>query len=541
MENVYLQEAFKALDILNEEDFNVDTNKGREELSDFLNSDDTEDFMSVIDTEATDESELKDNYIGNLILDCNVCHSKLYKKPEDIHIDEETGFVGYGEECPYCYSIDGFTIIGKVAPYDEESDEVEVEEVEEESEEIEESSKSKKLKEGMEAINPNTIRKAEQCLIDNGIDPDEADIVLQAIGYILLDTELYPEDMEESLKKEESFDFNSDIYNALSDVMFKYRDKDVDEVDLDRALNFFADRFFEMDFDESLKEDTIKTSKGKWVNKGKEGTHGEFRTKKAADAQRKAMFAQGYKSESLKESKDVDLTEYQKWVDYDMEKLGRISKLTMSKIKDAGLSVVKDQYGEYEVIADRPIKEDFEKVSIETDSEKMEMSAEPNGKVTVTTEPKTTDNEVLAPLDAEDQTEINPSDEEVDVDVTEFSEDEFNELGESYLKNIYENVNSFKTSNVRIKDNKLVVEGIIGFNSGNNKKTSFVFESKDMTNKGLVRFIGENLEISKGKKSFTLTGSLNNGKFIAESFNYNYRAKDNTGKSTRVYGTVKVK
>ena len=51
-----------------------------------------------------------------------------------------------------------------------------------------------------------------------------------------------------------------------------------------------------------LNEDTVKTSSGKWVNKGKEGTHGTFKTKKAADAQRKAMFANGYK-ENLKEEK----------------------------------------------------------------------------------------------------------------------------------------------------------------------------------------------------------------------------------------------
>lgn len=42
-----------------------------------------------------------------------------------------------------------------------------------------------------------------------------------------------------------------------------------------------------------IEEDTIKKD-GKWVNKGSEGTHGEFDTKKAADAQRKAMFANGY-------------------------------------------------------------------------------------------------------------------------------------------------------------------------------------------------------------------------------------------------------
>lgn len=38
------------------------------------------------------------------------------------------------------------------------------------------------------------IEMAEGVLIDNGIDPDKADAVLQAIGYVLLDTELYDED-----------------------------------------------------------------------------------------------------------------------------------------------------------------------------------------------------------------------------------------------------------------------------------------------------------------------------------------------------------
>lgn len=59
-----------------------------------------------------------------------------------------------------------------------------------------------------------------------------------------------------------------------------------------------------------LNEDTIKQN-GKWVNKGSEGTHGKFRTKKAADAQRKAMFANGYKGESLKEEL-VDVSDYER-------------------------------------------------------------------------------------------------------------------------------------------------------------------------------------------------------------------------------------
>lgn len=41
-------------------------------------------------------------------------------------------------------------------------------------------------------ITKSKIELAEQILIDNGIDSDEASIVLQALGYALLDIELYP-------------------------------------------------------------------------------------------------------------------------------------------------------------------------------------------------------------------------------------------------------------------------------------------------------------------------------------------------------------
>lgn len=42
-------------------------------------------------------------------------------------------------------------------------------------------------------VDEEDISRAEKVLLDNGIDPDEVDTVLQAVGYALLDTELYPE------------------------------------------------------------------------------------------------------------------------------------------------------------------------------------------------------------------------------------------------------------------------------------------------------------------------------------------------------------
>ena len=52
-----------------------------------------------------------------------------------------------------------------------------------------------------------------------------------------------------------------------------------------------------------------------------------------------------------KESLGSDIDKYQMWVDYDMKRYGRISDITNKYLRDAGLTVVKDEYGDYEVIA----------------------------------------------------------------------------------------------------------------------------------------------------------------------------------------------
>lgn len=43
------------------------------------------------------------------------------------------------------------------------------------------------------SISAIDIERAEGVLIDNGIPEDEASTVLQAIGYVLIDSELYPD------------------------------------------------------------------------------------------------------------------------------------------------------------------------------------------------------------------------------------------------------------------------------------------------------------------------------------------------------------
>lgn len=338
----YLSEAFKKLDFLTEEDFSLYNNDSIDDMGQLL-ADPGTPTQDVIDPEAETEDELQDTYIGKVILHCPVCNSMVYKKLEDIVKDDVEELVNVGEECPYCYTSEGFKVIGIVSPFEEGKDEED-----EQEDENEDSSEEEKV-------------------------PEEH----------------------------------------------------VDE------------------------------------------------------------------------------------------------KLT----------------------------EEFETVEVATEDQKVTLDADDDGKLTIEAEPvKDTEEEaeVLAPVPTEvadtiEETEESPwPEDEVDYDVEDFDSDSFDELGEAYLKAVYENVSSYKTTDVSSQGNTLVVEGLIKFNSGKMKPTKFVFEAKTATKNNKLRFIGENKNITRGRKAFTLTGTLNENKsFITERFNYNYMTKNESGKSTRIYGTLK--
>lgn len=221
------------------------------------------------------------------------------------------------------------------------------------------------------------------------------------------------------------------------------------------------------------------------------------------------------------------------------------------------------------------LKESFEKATIETADSKLSMESDDDGKVTVVSEPKKVDEdayeglETIAPVAEEtaDVIEANieeskseeaPEEEEEsmeevetekdmpedseDIDIDEFDENEFNSLGESYLKEVYNNVDSFKTVRGYINGDSLKLEGVITFKSGKKLNTSFLFESNLITKTGKVKLLGENLQFAQRKNSFTLTCSVKDKKLVMEALTYNYNAKDaSTGKSKRIYGTVKNK
>ena len=386
MKKEYLSEAFRQLELLNEEDFNLSTTADNSDLKDFLDNDDMSVMsLDVIDPEAETEEDLEDSYTGKVILDCCVCHSKLYKDKEEVQIDEEQDLANVGEECPFCYSNDGFKIIGEVAPYGETEEGTEI-----------------------------------------GDEEHEDDV---------------PEGFDESLNQ--------------------IRDKSVNE------------------------------------------------------SNRKS----GFENMSMKDlyfyyKDNIDPDEYPTFIHW-------------------AKTIITPTYSENDEI-EESLDESIQEIEIETDTDKIKIESEPKEEFGET-------EDILVPVSPETEQQIeNNSSDEIDVPIDEFDEETFDELGESFLKNTYDNVVSYKTESIKEQDgNKLVVEGLIKFNSGNTKKTTFIFEAKDITKTGRVRFIGENCQLSRGKKSFTVAGKVNEGKFISESLNYNYRAKDVNGKSARMYGTVR--
>lgn len=387
MKSQYLKEAFKALDILNEEDFNLSSSDALDKIDSFYNDEDDTDVTKIIDADAEDESELKDSYVGNVILECNVCHSLIYKNPEDVAIDEDDETVANSsDECPYCFGHNGYKIIGQVEPYNQEA--------------------AEELKDSEEPIEEEPVDNPEEDKADEGTTTVEEEA----------ETPIEGENDDDEFIIDESFD----------------------------SVNVVADgRELSMTTDEEG------------------GIH-------------------------IDETPALDSTE-------DEELLG--DDTMIAPVDDETQDTIEDT-------AEEELPEE------ETESSEGELVPDENG--------------------------------EVEVDMNDFDDEGFNELGESYLKTVYENVSAFKVTNAAMNENLIKIDGDITFTSGNKKPTSFIFESKDITKEGKVRFIGENAQITRGKKTFVLTAQLNKDKLVCESLNYNYRAKNADGKSVRLYKTIRL-
>ena len=522
----YLQEAFQAMNLLEGEDFSL-ASASVKDILDFKDNDEELNILNITDPDTTEEDDLKDSYVGNVILECEVCHSPIFKNVEDVVIDEDSDLANIEDECPICHSNDGFTIIGQVAPYQEEPElEVEIEDKEISDDEVEDTT-------------DNEIEDYDDDIVDD--DEEIKESLTEADGSA---AEISDEEEDEfagvSMKK------SRDVYDAITACLFGhelgYRAKDR-RILPDKAKGEHAYGLYEVasDIDDNIVvwQSTIEDLKfaakvGRYfkLNDGVEfegpvkesnssmwGVCRDKNTNEKIEAPYRVTYFVGHLWESLREG-------FEK-VDLEMEdKIIHVSEEEKDPIPEAEMITPVSDELETELLADNT------EMPIDAEMEDEPMIDEP-----MLDEPVEDDLEAVD--SASDDIDLAADDDEIDYDIDDFEEDDFDELGESYLKEVYDNVKTFKTSNVSLKNEQLIVEGVIGFNSGKSKTTQFIFEAKDATKTGSVRFVGENKQISRGKKAFELRGKMQGSKFIAESLNYNYRAKNSDGQSTRLYGTVK--
>lgn len=545
----FINEAFTELTFLNEDEIDLTDKDMSDKLSDVIEGE-VEDSVEISDLNAETEEDLEDSYVGKIIFECPVCKSLLYKDVSEVQLDAEEEVVNNDEECPFCFSTNGFKVVGQVADYPAEED---VDITVENSEDDEEYGDD-----FMEALNQAMIRLTEAEMSDEDRADSEMLRAIERKIHQRSNAALTAE--EKALLAKYGVGRNGHVlFTKGGEPLINRTRREVDKVNLaDRArkrpartkvLRDLSVDYFYNDPSEAHDdwEDTrtFQAAQRRAQNSKMTAPHREMR--QALSARTSAQSAldnvdAGYqkKYDELDKAKEFDSKYYRRSIDSNNAQIKKL--LRKESIEKPLGKMHKGSRLRTEDLATAPRRvrrlvklqnEDLESVHIETDSE------------VINVEPKISDvpvpgaEPIVAPVTLENEEKIEDTS-EVDYDVDEFDEESFDELGEGYLKKVYENVNSFKTSAISRKDNSLIVEGNITFASGATKKTAFLFEAHTATKSGKLRFIGENQQITRGKKAFQVTGKLDGSKFVAESLAYNYSTKDPaTNQSTRINGTLR--
>ena len=552
--NNYLNEAFKQLEMLNEEEFNLNDKDAVKDMKDFMGID-VDDSVEVIDPNAETEDDLEDSYVGKVILDCVVCHSKQYKDPNEVVIDDGE-LANVGEECPFCYTSDGFKVVGQVAPFDEadedDDDEFEDDEDRDDDEEDDDDSEFESWR--------NRIQECLKRLNEAGMsDEDEADTAILANIYTKTqqraNAALTPD--EKAVLAKYGLSRDSGMKNIVdkdwNKLVQRRRGQDSDKVNLaDRARKMGPRAKNNKDLYLAFRSSDTTDShdaRGRYrqTYQRQRNIANSANMEEPVQQMKNALYSRNFANKELNSIDANAEDRRQKEINRHNDAMAAIDndakwrRKTYSDRKETNQKTI-------DKLLKRKTDESLERVEVETEDQVLSMSQDDNGKVTVSSTPVET---TIVPVSDETQQDIelhtddvNAEDAELnsendDLDIDDFDEQSFDELGEGYLKRVYENVDKYKTTAVKTSGKKLTVEGLITFKSGNTKNTQFIFEAKSNKNNSL-KFVGENAQISRGKKSFAISGSLNNKQLVVESFNYNYRGKDSqTGKSVRLYGTLK--
>ena len=527
----FLREAFTKL---NEETFETDK-ESLDNLDAFMDASedavDTE--IDVIDEKADNEEELQSSYVGKVICECPICHSYIFKDKVDLVFDEDKGTVNTEDECPYCCEAgSGYTIVGEVKAFEKDEDKKA-----EEEPEAEESEEEEKVEEEPEAEVEAEVEEKEE--VEESLNTPKN-----------LDPDKFTPDDEDNHHQElveENEALKEEIVILLNDCFGEdgWKDAEYDEdtgcIDVtfcDECINKYnmiEGKLYDIKNQTIVEKKCANCDEVSECNECNEsienGIDVKADDKETPDELKPDKIVPDESSDGQKLVEEVDKVEITREGGDTIEVIN--DKETDEVTVTAGDVTVKaSSEGEPEVdaVAEVPVE-----VATADDEASTE---EPAEEVVADYEGPESNEEVT---EVEETEEEAPVEDEAEVEVKDIDLESFDRIGNNYLKAVYENVESYSSTEASLDNdnNKLIVEGVITFKSGKTSPTKFVFEAKDITSGNKTRFVGTNEAIVRpGTRPFTLTGTLDEGKYMVESMTYHYRTKAPSGKSVRVNGTI---
>lgn len=630
MGQMYIEEAFKRLNLL-EDDYSYSEDQQLELLNSFV-SDDIDDIPEeeIIDVEAETCDDLQDNYIGKVIIECDCCHTRLYKDQEDLILgssEDGVELFNVDEECPVCHTTSGYRVIGKIEQYSDDAHKEDEEEHDEEPKEVEEPEEVEEheddefeeevheaLKEALDSdrcvavLNKNEFdetgdaeaiaAKIESDYIPGNGELETLNIECEAQGDNIIFTgskididELYNRMFPEGITPdyvECSLDESADTveFNSKEDAK-KYYDEHRNELQdyksfedwfesgvekLDEALNSVEVKTDEgnvivektddklvvdLSSDQNTDEDSIEDPD--LVNLDNAGDEmiaplsneeeddilntAELNAEEDEESEEDVDDFEDFEEEPEDEDTDLpDLDEVEETEEEDEEEFEESLHESLSDMLKSKLDAMdSDDHDEeededqlHEALSDR-LKARLASMSSKGSDEKFEEDDEPLGEeLSDDIDDESDEDHFEDSYDDDDELEID--------DLEDFNESTFNKICESYLRRVYENVDGFKCTRVKSSNNKLMVEGVINFVSGNTKQTTFEFSKPTVTKRGKVVLEGLNKTFTNTQNAYILKGYVKDKEFISESMIYRYTAKtineSNQQESVKFYGRV---
>ena len=529
MDKGFLTEAFKELKMLNEEDYNLNNKDEIEDMHDTVFNQLDDKSIDIIDPNAQSVDDLEDSYVGKVILDCDVCHSKIYKDPSEVIIDDESSLANIDEECPYCYSTDGYKIIGEVASYDgaslEDDDEDDTEEDDTEEDDTKEDDEDDEEDEDDEdSINEGILGKA---VGGNLVGSTVGAGLGTALGSVAGVPGMIAGGIAGSALGRSAGSklaagselLKDDIAPSKGQRKFKHL-KSIDECN---ASNNSKSQFSNKIYKSKKANEGLKHLKKSFKKNISESQCSQC--DQVADILQNRTYPRGFKF--LSNNGTVGEVQYN-GAKYAFRKRND-GTYKVRTSADAGWNWSETLY-----------KESIEDINVNTTDGSVKVD-QSEGNINISIEKNSLKDDKIIPVSSDVKDEIANNSEDDTIEFDDVDSQAFDELGESYLKKIYENVKSFKTTKSYQSGNKLVVEGKIKFTSNNVKPTQFIFENFNFNkSKEKIVMFGENAQISRGKKSFRLAGKLNENIFVPTSLRYAYSAKLDENKSQRIAGHVKL-